>query len=254
MLLSFSFSLSPIGLLRRRRASSFAGQMDGLGVIMCVAEDAPITTKTVRNHMTPLLEGFALGLAYAAPIGAQNVYVIKSAAGGPLYMSVRVALIVTVMDFSLAVACLYGLGAVLGWLPWLGTVMTLIGCFYLLWIGSSLVRRQVKPDSETTQDMARTYAWTRVIAAAFVLTWFNPQAVLDGTLFLGGFRARLGAGEVPLFAMGMAAASAIWFHSLTVLIGSFRARFGPRAMTWTNRVCGAALCAFGLRLGISLLR
>ncbi|MFI1676243.1 LysE/ArgO family amino acid transporter [Streptomyces sp. NPDC020607] len=205
--------------------------------------------------MTPVLEGFALGFAYAAPIGAQNVYVIQSASGGPLRMSVRVALAVTAMDITLALACLYGLGAVLEWFPWLSPAMTVAGCAYLLWIGVNLARSRAEQDADgkTGQGATHSYAWSRVAVAAFTLTWFNPQAILDGTLLLGGFRAQLGDGEVPLFIIGMAAASAVWFHALTALVGSCRNRFGPRAMMWINRVCGVALCALGLRLGLGLL-
>ncbi|MFD0415557.1 LysE/ArgO family amino acid transporter [Streptomyces sp. NPDC127108] len=205
--------------------------------------------------MTPVIEGFTLGFAYAAPIGAQNVYVIQSAAGGPLRMSVRVALAVTAMDITLALACLYGLGAVLGWFPWLSSAMTVVGCVYLLWIGVNLARSRTEQDvdGKTGRDVTHSYAWSRVAVAAFTLTWFNPQAILDGTLLLGGFRAQLGDGEVLLFIIGMAAASAMWFHALIALVGSCRSRFGPGAMMWINRVCGAALCALGLRLGLGLL-
>jgi L-lysine exporter family protein LysE/ArgO len=200
--------------------------------------------------MTVILEGFALGLAYAAPIGAQNVYVIQSAAGGPLRLSVRVALAVTAMDITLALACLYGLGAVLDLLPWLSTWLTVIGALFLLYTGVNLARRRAGDVGADTER--RSYAWRRVGTAAFVLTWLNPHALLDGTLLLGGFRAQLGDTEVPLFVIGMAAASTVWFHGLTLLVGAFRARFSPRVMTWVNRCCGVALCLLGVSLASTL--
>ncbi|MEE1930180.1 LysE family transporter [Streptomyces sp. TRM 70351] len=203
--------------------------------------------------VTVLLEGFVLGLAYAAPIGAQNVYVIQSAAGGPLRKSLRVALVVAAMDISLALACLYGLGAVLTWLPWLRTAMLVVGAAFLLWIGIGLARRKAGADGPSEAEGGpATYAWGAVAATAFTLTWFNPQALIDGTLLLGGFRAQLADGEVPVFVAGVAAASTLWFSTLTVLVGSFRSRMGPRVMTWINRVCGVALCALGVRLAVGL--
>ncbi len=206
--------------------------------------------------MNAAVEGFALGLAYAAPIGAQNVYVIRSAAGGPLRLSLRTALLVTAMDVSLSLACVYGLGTVLNRLSWLGTVMTVVGALFLLWKGVGLLRERAGTDEQGNGRQGADpfgYAWARVAMAAFTLTWFNPQALVDGTLLLGGFRAQLSPAEVPFFVVGMAAASAVWFHGLTLLIGAFRKRFGPRAMRWISSVCGAALCLLGIRLALGLL-
>jgi L-lysine exporter family protein LysE/ArgO len=208
------------------------------------------------DSVTVALEGFALGLAFAAPIGAQNVYVIQSATGGPLRRSLRVAFVVAAMDISLALACLYGLGAVLGWFPWLRTAMVVVGAVFLVWIGVKLVRTKAEQAAEErggADGEAPSYAWGRIVGTAFTLTWFNPQALIDGTLLLGGFRAQLAEEEVLFFMAGAAAASALWFHTLTLLVGSFRSRIGPRFMTWINRVCGAALCALGVRLAVGLL-
>lgn len=239
------------------------------------AHSRPVTAVTGGTHRTcravllcpaghavnAAVEGFALGLAYAAPIGAQNVYVIRSAAGGPLRLSLRTALVVTAMDVSLSLACVYGLGTVLNRLSWLGTAMTAVGAAFLLWKGVGLLRERADagdggPGEETAGAGGYapfSYAWGRAAAAAFTLTWFNPQALVDGTLLLGGFRAQLSPADVPFFVGGMAAASAVWFHGLTLLIGSFRKRFGPRAMRWISWVCGAALCLLGVRLALRLL-
>ncbi|WP_394826783.1 LysE/ArgO family amino acid transporter [Pendulispora albinea] len=202
--------------------------------------------------MSAILEGFALGLAYAAPIGAQNVYVIQSAAGAPLRLSLRTALVVTVMDISLALACLYGVGAVLGLLPWLRVAMTIVGALFLLVTGINLARR--RGESVDVEGAMGSYAWSRIVVTAFVLTWLNPQALLDGTLLLGGFRAQLGDADVPFFVLGMASASTVWFHTVTLLVGTFRARFSVRIMTWINRCCGVALCALGISLARSVVR
>jgi L-lysine exporter family protein LysE/ArgO len=201
-----------------------------------------------------LLEGFVLGLAYAAPIGSQNVYVIQAAVRNPLRISARVALLVTVADISLAMGCLYGVGKLLQWSSWLKMALTIVGSLFLLYLGARLIlSRDVRTANRLETEASRSYRWRRIAASAFVLTWLNPQALIDGTLLLGGFRAHLAAHEVPWFAVGMAIASTLWFHTLTGIIAAIRTRFNPVVMKFINRGCGLMLCAFAIRLAITLV-
>jgi L-lysine exporter family protein LysE/ArgO len=48
-----------------------------------------------------------------------------------------------------------------------------------------------------------------------VVTWFNPQAIIDGTMMLGAFRATLSGTEGYLFICGVATASLLWFTGIT---------------------------------------
>lgn len=205
--------------------------------------------------MIALAQGFALGLAFAAPIGAQNVYVIRSAAHAPLRLSWRVALVVSLADVILAMASLFGLGALLTALPWLRVAVTVVGVVFLLYTGVSLLRAKPGDDDLTGgQPADELLTWRRIAGAAIVLTWFNPQALIDGAFILGGFRAQLDGAALPLFAVGMACASLMWFHALTFGIGSFRARFTGGVLRWINRGCGVLLCLLAAQLGYTLLR
>ena len=62
-----------------------------------------------------------------------------------------------------------------------------------------------------SEQAPRSERWSKVILTAFVVTWCNPQALIDGTLMLGAVRASLPAGQAPLFVMGTASASCLWF-------------------------------------------
>lgn len=55
--------------------------------------------------MNYLFQGFLLGLAYVAPIGMQNMYVINSAIKSGKGRAFQVALITSFFDISLALAC-----------------------------------------------------------------------------------------------------------------------------------------------------
>ena len=55
-----------------------------------------------------VLQGFLLGLAYLAPIGMQNMYVINSAIRMTRLRAYQVAGLTFVFDISLALACFFG--------------------------------------------------------------------------------------------------------------------------------------------------
>ena len=60
--------------------------------------------------MPPYLQGLAIGLAYVAPIGMQNLFVINSALTQPRRRALLTALIVVFFDVTLALACFFGIG------------------------------------------------------------------------------------------------------------------------------------------------
>lgn len=59
------------------------------------------------------LQGLSLGLAYVAPIGMQNLFVINSAMSQKLRCATATALIVIFWDISLGIACFLGAGALM---------------------------------------------------------------------------------------------------------------------------------------------
>ncbi len=54
-----------------------------------------------------------LGIAYVAPIGMQNMYVINTAVSKNKTRAYQVALITIFFDISLAIACFFGMGLIM---------------------------------------------------------------------------------------------------------------------------------------------
>ena len=46
----------------------------------------------------------------------------------------------------------------------------------------------------------------------------------------------------------METASALWFFGITLLVSLFSHRFSPRIVTAMNRVCGAVVVLYGVKL------
>lgn len=137
--------------------------------------------------LSVFIQGLTLGLAYLAPIGMQNLFVINSALSHRLGRAMATALVVVFWDVSLALACFFGAGALMDALPWLRSVVLGLGGLLVVCIGVGLIRSEA--DLSCDKDMNQPFA--KIILASFVVTWLNPQAIVDGTIMLGAFRATL---------------------------------------------------------------
>ncbi|MBQ3171898.1 MAG: LysE family transporter [Mailhella sp.] len=191
------------------------------------------------------LRGAAVGLAYLAPIGLQNLFVIHSALFHPRRRAMLVAAVVIFFDVTLALASFLGAGAVLEAVPGIRKAVLLIGGHVLMLMGFRLVRTRVAERGE--ESSARASLW-RSAAAAFAVSWLNPQAIIDATILLGAAQASVPPGTDWLFMGGMATASCLWFTCLTLLVSLLGDRFTPRVLRWVNVICGVALFLYGASL------
>ena len=94
----------------------------------------------------------------------------------------------------------------------------------------------------------------KVITTACVVTWFNPQALIDGSMMLGAFKATLPEGTDFFFAGGFASASVIWFLGISTIISLFSAKITNRTLRVINIVCGAVIIFYGLKLFWSFIQ
>ena len=194
--------------------------------------------------MSFFLQGLAVALAAIAPIGVQNLFVINSAVCLAVRHALFTAAVVSCFDMSLTLAAFFGMGALMERFPPLRSAVLLVGGLIVIKIGAGLLL--ARGAELTRSDVA--FSPARVVSTAFVVTWFNPQALLDTTLFFGAFRASLPAGAVLPFVSGCLCASPLWFLSITALVSVFRAHLGPRVLRALNVVCGAAIVFYGARL------
>ena len=196
------------------------------------------------------LQGLTMGLAYVAPIGLQNLFVINSALTQRRSRVYLTALIVIFWDISLGVSCFLGAGALMQAVPWLQKVILAAGSLIVIWIGIGLLRS--KASLEDGRDV-NVPVW-KLITSAFVVTWLNPQAIIDGTMMLGAFRATLPAGTDVPFICGFGSASVIWFLTVSTLVSLLGSKFNEKVLNVINKVCGAVIIFYGLKLLYSFVK
>ena len=200
--------------------------------------------------MNIYLQGLTMGLAYVAPIGLQNLFVINSALTQKRSRVYITALIVILWDVSLGVACFLGAGALMQAVPWLQKVILGIGSLIVIYIGVGLLR--AKASLEGGKDV-NIPIW-KLFTTAFVVTWMNPQALIDGTMMLGAFRASIPAGTDVFFICGFASASVIWFLTLSTVVSLLGSKFNEKVLNIINKVCGAVIIFYGLKLLYSFVK
>ena len=203
-----------------------------------------------ERYMNIFLQGLTMGLAYVAPIGMQNLFVINSALTNKRKRALLTALIVIFFDITLSLACFFGIGTIMQKFKWLQMVILCVGSLIVIYIGISLLRAK-------TQDLEKdqpTMSIKKTISSACVVTWLNPQAIIDGTMMLGAFHVTLAAGQETPFITGVACASFSWFIGLTFLISLISSKFNAKVMRWINIVCGVIIIGYGLKLFVSFVQ
>lgn len=203
-----------------------------------------------ERYMNIFLQGLTMGLAYVAPIGMQNLFVINSALTNKRKRALLTALIVIFFDITLSLACFFGIGTIMQRFKWLQMVILCVGSLIVIYIGISLLRAK-------TQDLEKdqpTMSIKKTISSACVVTWFNPQAIIDGTMMLGAFHVTLAAGQETPFITGVACASFSWFIGLTFLISLISSKFNAKVMRWINIVCGVIIIGYGIKLFVSFVQ
>ena len=200
--------------------------------------------------MNIYLQGLTMGLAYVAPIGLQNLFVINSALTQKRSRVYLTALIVIFWDISLGLSCFLGAGALMQALPWLQKVILAVGSLIVIWIGIGLLRSRASLEGGRDVNVP---IW-KLITSAFVVTWLNPQAIIDGTMMLGAFRASIPAGTDVYFICGFGSASILWFLTLSTVVSLLGSRFNEKVLNIINKVCGAVIIFYGLKLAWSFVK
>jgi len=200
--------------------------------------------------MQYFLQGLLMGLAYVAPIGMQNLFVINGALAHSRKQALLVGLTVTLFDVALAFSCFYGIGAIMDYYSGLRALILFCGSLIVTYIGVTLLL--AKTENKPTEGAVLSIR--KMVVSAFVVTWFNPQALIDGTMMLGAFRVSLPTDDAQYFIIGVAFASLLWFTGLALVVSYSGNLIKGRTLRYINLVCGIIIILYGLGLMLKLIQ
>jgi L-lysine exporter family protein LysE/ArgO len=157
-----------------------------------------------------ILPGFLTGFSLIVAIGAQNAFILRQG------LTRRyVFLIVTICALSDALLIslgTFGLGALIQAIPHLLDIIRWLGVAYLVWFGSTAVRKALMTNSLTVADETQV-SLKKTLLLTLGFTFLNPHVYLDTVILVGGVANQFGENNW-FFALGAIAASLTWFFSL----------------------------------------
>lgn len=160
--------------------------------------------------MQAIIPGLLTGFSLIVAIGAQNAFVLRQ---GLLKKHVLVIVVICALsDAFLITLGVLGLGGLISALPWLLEVIRWVGVAFLVWYGSSSLRRFVKQDSLKAAETS-VGSVKQAVLTTLALTFLNPHVYLDTVIFIGGIANSFGD-QKWWFVLGAITASFLWFFGL----------------------------------------
>ena len=172
------------------------------------------------------LQGLLVGLATFAPIGMQNLFIINTALVQPLPRILLTITIIGLFDMTLSTAAFYGIGALL-----------------VAYLGYKTFKT-----TPSLKKVDTNIPIKNILLMALLVTWGNPQAVIDASMMLGAFRANIPAESIYHFFFGFLAMTPIWFGFLAGTMYVLAKKIKISHLVWINRVCGTVLIIYGIKL------
>lgn len=189
------------------------------------------------------LQGLLIGLATFAPIGMQNLFIINTALTRPIRHIILTIIIVGLFDITLSTAAFFGIGALLETWPMLKLIFLIIGGCIVTYMGYSIFGAEASLERVETNIPIR-----QIMTMGFVVSWGNPQAIIDATMMLGAFRANIPTDYVYHFFAGFLAMTPIWFGFLATIMYLLAQKIKISHLVWINRICGTVLIIYGIKL------
>jgi L-lysine exporter family protein LysE/ArgO len=192
-----------------------------------------------------ILPGLLTGLSLIVAIGAQNAFVLRQ---GLLRKHVFVIVLICALSDALLIALgVLGLGSLISALPWLLEVIRWVGVAFLVWYGSSSLRRFVKQDALKAAESS-VGSLKQAVVTTLALTFLNPHVYLDTVIFVGSLANQFEA-QRWYFALGACIASGVWFSAI-----GYGARSASHLMSkplfW--RILDSVIAAIMFTLAITL--
>lgn len=200
------------------------------------------------------LRGILVGFAFVAPIGMQNIYMFNNALSNKMSKALLYNFLVWFCDALFSFAAFYGIGALISANEIVKIIVMIIGGALTSYIGFNIIRsaRQTAIGSDQKKQTLK-----QALMTALIVSWGNPQAMIDGTMMLGASRATLTAEQSILFITGVITASFIWDHGITVGFNLLRDRLPKKFLLAINLISGIIVAVYGLYLiltGITEIR
>lgn len=191
------------------------------------------------------LRGILVGFAFVAPIGMQNIYMFNNALSNKMSKALLYNFLVWFCDALFSFAAFYGIGALISANEIVKIIVMIVGGALTSYIGFNIIRsaKQTAIGSDSKKQTLK-----QALMTALIVSWGNPQAMIDGTMMLGASRATLTFEQSILFITGVITASFIWDHGITIGFNLLRDKLPKKFLLAINLISGIIVAVYGLYL------
>ena len=197
-----------------------------------------------------LLQGLVIGLSIAAPVGPIGVLCIRRTLAEGRVSGLVSGLGAATADAIYGCVAGFGLTFISDLLVGQQTWFRLVGGAFLCYLGVKTFISQVAEEAAPAQGKGLVGGYASTLA----LTLTNPMTILSfAAVYAGLGLAEGAAGAAGVLVLGVFVGSALWWLTLSSVVGLFRHRFGLGVMRWVNRISGVVIAGFGLFALVSLV-
>ncbi|HEX3808692.1 MAG TPA: LysE family transporter [Rhizomicrobium sp.] len=204
------------------------------------------------DYLFLILSGVVIGLIVAAPIGPCNLICIRRTLHyGPVNGFVS-GMGAAIGDGLFAIITAFGLTAIAQIIEGYSLILQIVGGSLLIVFGintylSDPIARHVDDGKPVREGEAASLV--RAIATTFALTMTNPATMFGFAALFAGLSGL--SADHPSFVnaafvvIGVVGGSALWWFTLTTVVGLLHAKIDSKAVKLINHASGILIAIFG---------
>lgn len=193
----------------------------------------------------PFFQGLGVSGGLIVAIGAQNAFVLSQGVRKNHHM--LIALMCSMCDALLITIGISGVGTVIASSPRLAAAGAWGGAAFLFWYGFKAFQSARRGNTLNAEE--KKCSLRSAVVTTMAVTWLNPHCYIDTLLLIGSIGGQFNGEGRLYFGIGAAAASFVWFFSLS-LFGQMLAPVfkSPAAWRILDTLIGIIMCSIGLSL------
>jgi len=197
------------------------------------------------------LQSLLIGFSIAAPVGPIGVLCIRRTLTYGRRSGLASGLGAATADAVYGSIAGFGLTFISAFLISQQFWLSLIGGLFLCYLGLKIFLAPTPAMSHTVAAPNHAGAFT----STFFLTLTNPATIISFTAIFAGLGLASTDGNYFLAAvlvLGVFTGSALWWLTLSSVVGLFRSKLTPNRLRWVNRAAGVMLVILGVLILASM--
>lgn len=203
------------------------------------------------DTLSLFISSMIIGLSIAAPVGPIGVLCIRRTLVEGRFIGFISGLGAATADAAYGLIAALGLTAFTSLLVDSAGVLRIVGGVFMLYIGYRTLT-SAPAEKAKSDDSERRGGWLGAYLSIFALTITNPMTILSFLSIFAGLSGSNTAARTPvssfIMVLGIFAGSALWWLALSGAVSLLRDRMTAWHMLWINRISGAIIVLFALRI------